>query len=382
MALLPNLQPLGGTLPRPVRPALTRPPEVERSAVTRDPVHRERGDELSGITDWYISEDSPENTLVFPGGHRVPANLAASAAELRRLAMAACYRTDDSGRVIEILQDYRIHFRDSYLRGHRQRTVDGILHILRVTSSHIPDSRKLGMPLAVRNILCSPEMGDVGGLVIFCGQPGHGKSTSCAAIIMDRVKQYGSFCLAVEDPPEYPLSGDYSAQGGKSGKVIQVHARERSFSDDLRDALRCYPSNSRGSLLLVGEVRDADCAVQVLRAAGNGQLVFMTTHAGDPVMAIERLLSLANGLMKDPKEASALLASSVRAVIHQRLQDGKLTVTPLFSMRADSVVASTIRNGDPRLLSTELNHQQVRLSLGTLENYVLDGSSPQRKGDR
>lgn len=338
--------------------------------------------DISAITDWYIPEDSPGTSSIYPGAQRVPPHLVACAKELHALALTACYRRDPEGGVLEVLQDYRVEFRGNYLRGHRQRTVEGILHILRATTGHVPDSRTLGMPLAVRNILCNQKLGETGGLVIFCGQPGHGKSTSCAAIILDRVKQYGAFCLTVEDPPEYPLSGDYSAQGGRSGKIIQVHAHEKSFADDLRDALRCYPSNSTGSLLLVGEVRDSDCAVQVLRAASNGQLVFMTTHAGDPVMAIERLISLANGIMKDSREAAALLASSVRAVIHQRLQGGNLTVTPLFSMSPDSVVAATIRGSDPRQLSSELNRQQVQLNLGTLEAYVLGNSHADRSTTR
>lgn len=323
------------------------------------------------ISDWYIPEDAPEKSSTYPGPVSVTGETLNAATSLLRLAVHACYLKDLDGRLLEILSDYRIEFMGRHLRGHRQRTVDGILHILRATPSRTPDSRNLGLPEAIRNLLCNSRFMAAGGLVIVCGQPGHGKSTTCASIVLERVKAYGSFCLTVEDPPEFPLSGEYLAHGDAGpGKIIQVHASAGGFACALRDALRCYPSNVKGSMLLVGEVRDADSAVQVLRAAATGQLVFMTTHAGDPILAIERLLSLANGEINDTKEAAALLASCLRAVVHQRLQSGELTVSALFSASSDSAVAAVIRKNEPRLLSTELARQQVLLSNGMLESYL------------
>lgn len=327
--------------------------------------------DLSVITDWYIPEDKPSKTLTYPGPNTLTEDLIPFSTELLARSMKACYNYDDKGALLEIIPDYRVEYKGMFFRGHRQRTIDGILHILRVTAKAVPELKRLGLPTAIQSILCHPYLGHAGGLVIFSGQPGHGKSTSCAAVIMERVKRFGSFCLTVEEPPEYPLNGDYNAAGGRFGKIIQVHSKNGAFASDLRDALRCYPSNSMGSMLLVGEIRDADSAMQVIQAANNGQLVFMTMHAGDPIMAVERLMSMANAAMSDAQEVNNLLASCLRAVIHQRLVNGKLMVKHLFSMDAASSVAQSVRKGNCRNLSNDLNIQEVKLDIKELERYVL-----------
>ena len=322
------------------------------------------------FTDWFLVEGDPTASLSYPGAKKVEGHLIPYVTKLHDASVKACYQKDDSGKVIEIVPDYRIKVDGFYFRGHRQKTVDGILHILRATPNKVPEVGNLGIPNEVVDILCSQMLGELGGLVIVCGQPGHGKSTTCASVILKRVKRFGSFCLTVEDPPEYPLSGEYLTHGGVSGKIIQVQAHEKSFAHDLRDALRCYPSNELGSILFVGEVRDPESAAQVLRASAIGQLVFMTTHAGDPIVAIEKLLSQAGEGLKSPKEASSLLSGNLRAVIHQRLNDGKLIISPLFSMSGNSVVAATIRGGDIRQLATEIQSQKVKLSINQLRDHL------------
>lgn len=338
------------------------------------------------IKDWYISEDDVANSLIYPGPYVISqvkgphsTNLLNDAHELLALAKKACYLTDEStGNLIEILDDYRVEYKDRFLRGHRQRSVDGIIHVLRVTAKEVPKSSCLGLPEQILHILMGKKLGDTGGLIIVCGQPGHGKSTTCASIIMDRVTTYGSFCLTVEDPPEFPLSGNYPTKSGRVGKIIQVPVPNGEFSKSLKDALRCYPSDMMGSMLLVGEVRDSDSAVQVIRAAATGQLVFMTTHAGGPIMAIERLVSLANGQLQDTKEAANLLASCLKGIIHQTLDNEELKVEALFSNAPDSVVANYIRSGNVMSLSSELNSQATKLRLGELETYFVNAGKPKK----
>lgn len=368
-----NGSPLSRPIPL-VRPAVGEASMTLATAsnVTSDQVP-DCFDKISSITDWYVPEDERLEVIVYPGARVLPKEWTAHAKRLLALAKESCYRTRDLNLPMEIFTDYRIEIDGGYLRGHRQRTVEGVIHILRVAPKTVPEIKSLGLPDEVRQILCSQELGDSGGLVIVCGAPGHGKSTSCAAIILDRVRRFGSFCLTVEDPPEFPLSGVYKHLSGRSGKIIQIHANGNSFSGDLKDALRCYPSNMRGSILFVGEVRDANSASQVLLAAANGQLVFMTSHAGDPILGIERLLALAKGEIQDSKEASSLLASSLRGVVHQSLTNGKLTVKAIFSMTTDSEMGAVLRSGDVRMLSSEISRQQTLIATGGLVKAVLTG---------
>ena len=334
---------------------------------------------LSGVTDWYIPEARPDDTFLYPGAQKASLAQRQTARTLLALAKSACYPIDEEGHRSDTLDDYRIEFEGRFYRGHRQRTVDGVFHILRATTV-VPDSKNLGLPNAVRNLLCCAQLGEMGGLVLVSGRPGHGKSTTSASIILERVKQHGAFCLTVENPVEFPISGTYPAPGGRNGTIIQVEAVTKCFADELRDALRCYPSNYQGSMLLVGEVRDAETASQVIRAAANGQLVFMTTHAGNPVLCLERLMALASAQFRDQREVAVMLASTLRALVHQELVNGKLSVNTLFSFSTESEVAAVLAGGDPRMLQTEINRQKTLLANNQLESYILKGIEPRIEG--
>ncbi|MEJ6002641.1 ATPase, T2SS/T4P/T4SS family [Paucibacter soli] len=319
------------------------------------------------VTDWYIPEDDGLDVLVYPGAIKADGGLRATAHKLRDDAVWRHSQDTSNPR------DWKAEYEGLTFRVHRQSTVGGTLYIFRKMSTELPVLGKLGIPPELVRILSWQNFGDSGGLVIVSGGPGQGKSTTNAAILVERVRRFGYFCLTVEDPPEFAMHGEYPSRENRIGQVIQVPAKSESFAHELKDALRCYPSNMRGSMLMVGEVRDGQAAGHVLRAAVNGQLVFTTLHAGDPIAALERMLALAKDSMGQ-EEACSLLAHSLRAVIHQKLQGGKLSVSSLLSMRANSSVAANIRRGALPQLSTELDQQKTLLARGndSLINSLLE----------
>lgn len=199
-----------------------------------------------------------------------------------------------------------------------------------------------------------------GGLILVCGTPGNGKSTTCAAIVYDRLKKLGGHCNTVEDPVEMPLHGSI----GDKGYCIQreIYGKE-SFSEAVRDTLRGYPTNVN-NILLIGEIRDAGTAELVIRAAIDGRLVVSTVHAESVVAAIRQLLSHASKSSLGKDQAEDLLANSLRAVIHQNLI-GKtgLALETLFD--TDSV-AGSIREGSANLnqLENEISRQAINISKG------------------
>jgi general secretion pathway protein E len=135
------------------------------------------------------------------------------------------------------------------------------------------------------------------GMIIVAGPTGSGKTTTLAAslAVINETKRK---ILTIEDPIEYHIFGI---------NQTQVHpAIGLTFATALRSFLRQDPD-----VIMVGEVRDAETAHIGVHAALTGHLVLTTLHTNTAAGAIPRLIDL--------EVESFLLASSVRAIVGQRL---------------------------------------------------------------
>ena len=136
-----------------------------------------------------------------------------------------------------------------------------------------------------------------GGLVLFSGPTGSGKTTTLAAILgeCDSVREN---IVTIEDPVEIRLPGiTQSAVNELKGET---------FSRLLRNTLRVAPDR-----ILVGEIRDAETAHLVIKASLTGHQVLSTVHADDAPRSVSRLLE---------EGASPFnLASVLSIVVAQRL---------------------------------------------------------------
>jgi general secretion pathway protein E len=135
------------------------------------------------------------------------------------------------------------------------------------------------------------------GIILVTGPTGSGKTTTLYASL--RLLNDGSRnILTVEDPVEYAIEG--------VGQT-QVNAKVGlTFAAGLRAILRQDPD-----VVMVGEIRDRETAEIAVQASLTGHLVLSTVHTNDAVGAITR--------MRDMKVEPFLLASTLRAVIAQRL---------------------------------------------------------------
>ncbi len=125
----------------------------------------------------------------------------------------------------------------------------------------------------VRSLIESPA-----GLVLVSGATGAGKTTTLYALLQ-RLASDDRKIVTVEDPIEYDLPKvDQSQVNAKLGL---------DFATLLRSVLRQDPN-----VIMIGEVRDAETADAVVRAANSGRLVFATTHAVHAAAAIESLIAL------------------------------------------------------------------------------------------
>jgi len=243
-------------------------------------------------------------------------------------------------------------------------TVTGKIIVLRAIAKRVPRFSELGYHPELANLLVSSDFAPAGGLIFISGSSGNGKSTTAASLLVERVRTHGLFALTVEDPTEFALHNTYPSQIGRSGMIVQVPAARDMLARELRGALRCYPSNLRGSMLMVGEIRDAAEAADVLRASMNGLLVITTIHASDVISTIERFHAYASKEL-GAEMAQSLLASSIRAVLTQTLSRGRLTVKSLIAPSSMAPAATLIGNGSFKQLSTEISRQEAALKNGS-----------------
>jgi type IV pilus assembly protein PilB len=144
-----------------------------------------------------------------------------------------------------------------------------------------------------RRLLDSP-----GGLVLVVGPTGSGKSTTLYAGLQYIAQDATRKVITIEDPIEYAIAG-----------VQQAQARPDlgfSFANAMRAFVREDPD-----VILVGEIRDEETALEAIRASQTGHLVLSTLHCNDTIDAVQRLIDL--GLHPNS------VASELVAVIAQRL---------------------------------------------------------------
>jgi type IV pilus assembly protein PilB len=146
---------------------------------------------------------------------------------------------------------------------------------------------------AYERLLSSPQ-----GLVLVVGPTGSGKSTTLYAGLMVLARDTTRKVITVEDPIEYALHG-----------VQQTQTRAEigfGFADAMRSFVRQDPD-----VILVGEIRDGETALEAIRASQTGHLVLSTLHCNDAVDVVQRLRDL--GMHQNS------IASELIAVFAQRL---------------------------------------------------------------
>ncbi len=306
--------------------------------------------ELRKTSDWNLDVQTIENSGIFPGPTRL------APADGLKFEFA-------SSLAAEVLQKYD--------EANRQRKTFGIVcqgiryrvqplefpyFQLRTLHDKALTPEELGIPAPYTDILLSRELRNRGGLVLFGGPTGSGKTTSASAISVKRLELYGGYLLTLEDVIEYKMDGWH----GDRGLCRQVQI-QGDYREEMRWALRAFPSNDR-SMLMFGEICDDIAAGELLRTALDGHLVLTTMHGNNIVALLNRLIMIARREM-DIAEARALLAQSLRVVVHQIREHTVPQVTMLNLLDKDAQGAiNIIGNHEVRLdqLNQTISSQQLR----------------------
>lgn len=213
-------------------------------------------------------------------------------------------------------RSYSVSYEGVVFRVERVDTLTGIHFSARRMPRRVPDISRLGFPDPITKQLLS--LANSGGLILWGGATGMGKTTSISCLLKKFLETEGGFAYTIEDPPEMPLDGVYEAKNGGLGLCKQTETiGDADWGEALRSALR-----SRPRYILVGEIRTPETASQVLRAASSGHLVLSTIHANSVEDALNSVIKYAVAAGLNESLAADLLSRGVLAVLHQKLQGG------------------------------------------------------------
>jgi len=256
---------------------------------------------------------------------------------------------------------YSLRYKNRNYRIERTIALEGEQYCARKMPTTIPDLEKLGLPSGIYRQLLT--LANKSGLILLAGATGTGKSTTISALIKKYLQVEGGYAFTIEDPIEMPLDGVYETINGDLGLCKQTTPPEGIWEEGIKSALRSKPR-----YIYLGEIRSAEAAVELLRAATSGHLVLSTIHANNVCDAINALAKYAasSGISEDM--AYELMANGLLACIHQNLigSPRRLRAEALFAnpdINSGCQVRGMLRSGKLNL-ATILESQKTKMEKG------------------
>jgi len=194
-------------------------------------------------------------------------------------------------------------------RVHLYRQRGSIAIVFRRVVPGIPSWERLGLPPIVEKLAA-----EQGGLILVTGPAGSGKTTTINALVDHINENRAAHIITIEDPVEYLHTDKQSIISQR-----EVGTDTHDVADAVRRVLRQGPD-----VLVVSVLNDLETIEAVLAAASTGHLVLAIMPTQNAAETVNRIIDFYPPYQQ--KQARHLLASSLRAVISQRLlerADGK-----------------------------------------------------------
>lgn len=231
-----------------------------------------------------------------------PAPAPASAQEELSLLRSKCEEIHERDGADEFgLRHNRVVYRVSVMQ-----TLGDHVYVLRRMPREVPQLSALNLDPRIVAAWMQPKLT---GMLVVSGAYRNGKTTTASALVAGRLMTHGGVGITIEDPPEMPLEGRHG-----DGICYQTQPYKGSFAESCRRAARWAPS-----VIFLGETREPETAVELLRASINGRLTYSTVHADSISSCIQRLYTLAASATSHD-DAASLLADGLLGVLHQRLE--------------------------------------------------------------
>lgn len=212
------------------------------------------------------------------------------------------------------------------------RTFGKYFIVFRIINDYIPTLEELDVEQEIVDWSYYPN-----GLFMLCGPTGTGKSTTLASVISNIQQTMKKKIITIEKPVEYLYPDDAPSL------VVQreVGGDTRGFYEGLTSAMRQNPD-----IILLGEVRNTEEVMELLRAAETGHLAISTMHTNSVATTINRIQSLFTG--NEQRRIMSTLADTLRGIGNQVLvknaQGGRFAVRELLTINQE--IKDLIIKGD------------------------------------
>lgn len=178
--------------------------------------------------------------------------------------------------------------------------------VIRYIKTDIPEVNQLNLPPILNDI-----MEERRGLILVVGATGSGKSTSLAAMLDHRNKNFTGHILTIEDPMEFAFEHKKSIVNQR-----EVGVDTHSYDNALKEAMREAPD-----VIMIGEVRDKATMQHAIAYADTGHLCLSTLHATNSHQALDRIIRFFPPEARD--QLLMDLSLNLKAIVSQRLIIGK-----------------------------------------------------------
>jgi twitching motility protein PilT len=235
--------------------------------------------------------------------------------------------------------------------GHRYRVAlirEGAF-ALRRTSSVVPSLAQCRFhPRIIEHLLSINS-----GTVFVFGEFSSGKTTAVSSFLAAKVKHDGSLGVALEDPSELPLEGEYG-----QGRIYQISVSRNEIESRAQDMMR-----TNFSAMMFSELRSPMMSYVFLQAGLIGRLLMTTGHASNIIDGLRRVVSLASALNTGgdtgAKATYNQLADGFQAAILMKQINGRYSPSDIL-LRSRTVKACLL-NGDLDALQNSINLTKSRL---------------------
>lgn len=243
---------------------------------------------------------------------------------------------------------------------------NGFSITIRTIKNTPPKLSDLQLPKDILDNLSHPQ-----GIILIAGGTGSGKSTFLASVIADKLQNPDAHLkiLTYEAPIEY-VYDDFD----KPTSIIsqtEIYHHLPSFTAGARNSLRRKPS-----IILVGEMRDAETIGEGITAASTGHLVFGTVHSNGVAETIRRMVNVFPAEERNSRAMDIL--TSIKLIIAQRLLpsvDGKRVAIREYLVFNQEIVDQLV-NIEP----SKLTYETKKLVLKHGQTFEQDAQSKYEQG--